>query len=172
MITPLPKAWKISVGDSLCLRIGGGGLGVKVFELDGVAGQSPSLQLVADSTGLGLNAVRLVGQHYRSTTPQWLNGSKNSLHARFAALAIACPASSHAELEALCKRVARAPIHSTVDSAGIWTAAAKASVLVDAASSSGDSDGGSRMVSLSVGRDLGCSAGGVRNQTVSSSLAI
>jgi hypothetical protein len=170
VITPRPKAWKVSVGDSLCLRIGGGGLGVKVFELDGVAGQSPSLQLVADSTGLGLNAVRLVGQHFRSATPQWLNGSKNGLHARFAAVAIASAASSHAELETLCARVARTSIRSTVDGAGIWTAEANASVLVDAANSSsdgGDGGGGSRMVSLSVGRDLGCSAGGVRNQTVS-----
>ena len=69
-----PRSWELPLGSILCLRVGGGGLCVKVFALDGVAGQPPLLRLVADEVGLGLNAVRLVGYHYNSSVPAWLNG--------------------------------------------------------------------------------------------------
>ena len=152
-----PRSWELPLGTILCVRLGGGGLCVKVFALDGVAGQTPMLRLVAEEVGLGLNAVRLVGVHYNASVPAWLNGSANGLHARFGALALAGAANTTAELATLGQRVASAAITSTVSASGIWSAVAKTAVLPE------------RSVTLAVGRDLGCSKGGVRNQSIHTS---
>ncbi len=155
--TMAPRSWELPLGSILCVRIGGGGLCVKVFALDGVASQPPLLRLVADEIGLGLNAVRLVGCHYNSSVPAWLNGSTNGLHARFGALAIAGVANASGELATLMQRVSNATISTTVSVAGIWTVSATAELS------------GSTSVTLEVDRDLGCSNGGRRNQTVHTS---
>ena len=93
--------------------------------------------------------------------PHFINGSTSGTHARFAALAVAAAASSHAELHRLCTRVHAAPTTSATSRAGIWTATATAQVLREG----GAGAGAARVpTQLSVGRDLGCSAGGRRNQ--------
>ena len=127
-----------------------------IFSLT-VANRPPMLRLVADEIGLALNAVRLVGYHYNTSFPAWLNGSTNGLHARFGALAIAGATNTSGELVALRHRASSAAINSTISTAGIWTASTTATL----------SEFGS--VTLEVGRDLGCSKGGVRNQTVHTS---
>ena len=84
-------------------------------------------------------------------------GSKNGLHARFGALAIAGAANTSHELATLRQRVVSAAISTTVSAAGIWRASATAELS------------GQGSVTLEVGRDLVCSMGGVRNQSVHTS---
>jgi hypothetical protein len=154
---------------TVCLRVGGAALGVKIFELDGIGGQPPQLQLVADSQGRLLNAARLSAIHYTSADgkPQWLNGTTSSSHARFAALAVAAAARTSTELSRICAAVHDAPTTSTIvgGPAGVWTAAATANTAGDASAPK------LVPVELAVGRDLDCSmASGVRrNQSTHTS---
>ena len=158
-----PQQIELPVGTTLCLRLGGGALGVKVFELDGVDGTTPSLRLVTDEIGLGLNAVRLVGYHYNHSGTRLLNVTRNGLHARFGAIAIAGAAADSVALAALCDRVVATQVDSNVSTAELWSVTATPTVL------STTEDEQLTSVSLSIGRDLSCSNGGVRNQSVHTS---
>eukprot|EP01052_Picozoa_sp_SAG31_P006894 SAG31_NODE_323_length_17713_cov_12.065834_6_plen_304_part_00 len=111
----------LDVPSTVCLRKGGGALCIKVFELDGVAGYSRSLSLVADSLGQELNAVRLVGSHYRSPDglSHWLN--RSAANARFGALLLAGRATNSSDLATLSHRASDSRISSTI-TAGIWIA--------------------------------------------------
>ena len=169
---------ELPLNSTVCLRLGGAALAVKPFELDGIGGQTPSLLFIADKAGHDLNAARLVGQHFASSNgmPAWINGSTNGRRARFAALAVAAVAARSVDLINLCERIHAAPTRSGVKSGSVWTAEANTtvqplpgllhhhhhSVLPHAQLPDVD-------VQLSIGRDLGCSAGGLRNQSVHTS---
>lgn len=162
----------LQLNETLCLRHGGAALAVKVLELDGVAGQVPVLQVVADKAGRRLNAARLMGQHYRSPngSPHWINGSHNGRHARFAALVLAAPAVDSAALKSICMLTHNALTSSVTSSAGLWTVSAKTSVLPTEDIT--DVVTARVPVMLAVSRDLVCSRGGLRNQSVVSILTV
>ena len=142
---------RLPVNATVCLRMGGGALAAKVFELDGVAGQPPTLSLIADAAGQNLNAARLTGQHFRSTggTPAWINGSANGRHARFAALAVAGSAADSAGLINLCESTHAAPTRSTVTGGGLWTAEAEAGVRAGAGAGTGSTNPGLQTTAVS-----------------------
>lgn len=162
---------RLDVPSTLCLRKDGGGLCIKVFELDGVAWCPRSYSLVADSLGQTLNAVRLVGSHFMSPDglPHWINGSIHNksqspaTSARFAALLLASTADNSSDLATLCQRTSSSPT-STQVTAGIWTAEVNTTTVQTSADALNP-------VQLSVGRDLRCTlASGLRfNQSIHTS---
>lgn len=181
---------EIPILSTVCLRIGGAALAVKVFELDGVHGQDPSLRLVADLLGRQLNAARLVCQHFHASAPEWINGSAGGgRHARFAALVVAgsTAGDGEASMNSLCGAVHTAETSSVITSSGEWVVRAEASVIdaqmrtkqVARARSNEArnfryrapwrSNLARKPVALAIGRDLSCSNGGVRNQSVHTS---
>jgi hypothetical protein len=156
-------ALRLDVPSTVCLRKGGGGLCIKLFELDGVAWCPRSYSLVADALGQTLNAVRLVGSHYKSPDglPHWINGSIHNrsqspaTSARFAALLLAGSAGNSSDLAALCQRASSSST-STLDNAGIWTAEVNTTTVQAPEAEHSHSADAVAPVQLSVGRDLGC----------------
>ena len=170
----VPIAVPLKIGDAIALSVGKGAFAIRVVTLDKTAGSSkrPAAELCvkSDADGLKLGAVRLVGYH--SDVGQVYTPDPRDLALRFACLikAVEVPSADAAEatVKALAAELTAAPVTSTVapggggdDAAAVGTTSEWSlgtTLLAD--------DG---PVSLEVSRNLTCSGGGSRNQTVHTS---
>jgi hypothetical protein len=147
------SAFNISLplNSTIALRVQTGGLAIKIFEVDFIDGQLPSIHLAGDDFGMSVGAIRLVCSHFHSKKPSYLGKT----HIRFAALIVAESVRGPGDLQQLSEKIHKAKTVSRVDAReGVWEA-----LLLD--------DVSGREL-LAVTRNLTCSEkGAVRyNQTV------
>ena len=160
-----PFAVPIAVNDTIALAVGAGAVAIRVVVLDMAAaqpGQPDTLFLKGDPDGLQLGAMRLVGYH--SDPTEAYVPDPRDLALRFACLVKATEVAG-TSVQALAAELAAAPVTSSVRTVRQEDARSGGAVWSLGATLVSD-DG---PVELGVDRNLTCSGGGMRNQTVHTS---